>query len=100
MQIYKIPYNFVHEEKVFGGYISVRQAIHLIMAATAITIFFIPIIDIFLKAIVFLTLASMFIIFAFLKIEDTNADKYFIYVLRYALRKRKYILEKGREEIC
>ena len=30
MQIYNVPYNFKHEEKVFGGYVSIRQAIYLI----------------------------------------------------------------------
>ena len=29
MQVYNIPYNFNHEEKIFGGYVSLRQAIYL-----------------------------------------------------------------------
>ena len=36
MQIYKVPYNFKHEEKVFGGYVSIRQAIYLVLAASMV----------------------------------------------------------------
>ncbi len=97
MQVYKIPYNFKHEEKVFGGYVSIRQAIYLIIAASSVVVFFIPLVNIFIKAMVFLSLASMFLAFAFLKVEETYADKYFIYILSFLFRSRKYILEKGKE---
>ena len=30
------------------------------------------------------------------KIDGTNADKYFIYILRFIFKKKKYILEKGK----
>ena len=93
MQIYKVPYNFNHEEKVFGGYLSIRQAIYLILGASMLSILFIPMINIFLKSIVFLALASMFVVFAFIKIDETNADKYFIYILNFLFRKKKYILQ-------
>lgn len=32
MQVYHIPFNFEHEEKIFGGYVSLRQAIYIIFA--------------------------------------------------------------------
>jgi len=96
MQIYNVPYNFKHEEKVFGGYVSIRQAIYLIFGATMLGIFFVPMINIFIKSFLFLTFTTMFILFAFLKIDETNADKYFIYILNFFFRKKKYILEKGK----
>jgi len=96
MQIYNVPYNFKHEEKVFGGYVSIRQAIYLIFGATMLGIFFVPIINIFIKSFLFLIFTTMFILFAFLKIDETNADKYFIYILNFFFRKKKYILEKGK----
>ena len=40
MQVYNVPYNFNHEEKVFGGYVSIRQAIYLIFGASMLVIFF------------------------------------------------------------
>lgn len=96
MQVYNVPYNFNHEEKVFGGYVSIRQAIYLIFGASMLGIFFIPMINIFIKSLLFLVFATMFILFAFLKIDETNADKYFIYILNFFFRKKKYILEKGK----
>lgn len=98
MQIYKVPFNFTHEEKIFGGYLSIRQAIYLIIAISALAIFFVPVIDIVIKTIIFLILATMFVLFAFLKIDETNTDKYFIYILKFLFRKKKYILEKGKEQ--
>ena len=59
-------------------------------------IFFVPMINIFIKSFLFLTFTTMFILFAFLKIDETNADKYFIYILNFFFRKKKYILEKGK----
>lgn len=97
MQIYNVPYNFNHEEKVFGGYISIRQAIYLILGTSMIGIFFMPIGSIFIKSLLFMLLATIFTMFAFLKIDETNADKYFIYILSFFLRKKKFILEKGKE---
>ena len=98
MQIYKVPFNFNHEEKIFGGYISIRQAIYLIMAISAIGVFFIPNMSIVIKLFVFIILATMFILFAFLKIDETNTDKYFICILKFLFRNKKYILEKGKEK--
>jgi len=97
MQIYKVPYNFNHEEKVFGGYVSIRQALYLILAVSMVAIFFIPFINVFIKSMMFFVLATMFILFAFLKLDETNADKYFIYILNFLFRKKKYILEKGND---
>ena len=96
MQIYNVPYNFKHEEKVFGGYVSIRQAIYLIFGATMLGIFFVPMINIFIKSFLFLIFTTMFILFAFLKIDETNADKYFLYILNFFFRKKKYSLEKGK----
>lgn len=98
MQVYKIPYNYKHEEKIFGGYVSLRQAIYLIFAIIMIGIFFIPLIPIVIKGLIFLILATSFVLFAFLKIDDTNADKYFIYIVKYIKRPKRYILEKGKEK--
>ena len=81
MQVYKVPYNFNHEEKVFGGYLSIRQAIYLIFGASMLSILFVPMINVLLKIIIFLALTSIFVIFAFVKIDETNSDKYFIYIL-------------------
>lgn len=97
MQIYKVPFNFNHEEKIFGGYLSIRQALYLVLGALMLAIFFIPKITVFIKSMMFLILATVFILFAFLKIDEVNSDKYFIYTLKFVLRNKKYIKQKGKE---
>lgn len=98
MLIYNVPYNFNHEEKIFGGYLSLRQALYLLIAASSVAIFFIPFIYIAIKVILFLIIAITFTLFAFLKIDETNSDKYFVYILNFIVRKKKYILQKGKEK--
>ena len=94
MQIYKVPYNFNHEEKVFGGYLSIRQAIYLMFGVLSLVILFIPMINMIIKATFFIIFATMFVLFAFLKIDETYSDKYFIYILKFFFRRKKYILER------
>ncbi len=96
MQIYKVPYNFNHEEKIFGGYLSIRQAIYMVIGASTAGILFVPFIPMFIKVLLFLSFASIFVSFAFLKVDETNADKYFTYILKYFFKNKKYILEKGK----
>lgn len=94
MQIYKVPYNFKHEEKVFGGYASLRQGIYLILAIFSLGIVFIPNLLISIKVVLTAVFISIFLLCAFLKIEEINADKYFVNILKYFFRKRIYIYER------
>lgn len=94
MQVYKVPYNFRHEEKIFGGYVSLRQGIYLILALFSSGIIFIPNI----ATIVRFTFAGLMIVFwclcAFLKIEEINADRYLINVLKYMFREKVFIYRR------
>lgn len=94
MQVYNIPYKFEHEEKIFGGYVSLRQSIYLIFAICAIGLFFLPFLSVTLKFISFLIIAGLCGIFAFAKIEETNADKYFTYIAKFLFKKKIYVLER------
>lgn len=94
MQVYNIPFNFEHEEKIFGGYVSLRQAIYIIFSLCSIGLFFLPIIDIYIKIALFLITTGIFIVFAFIKIDGINADKYSIYFLRFLLRRKIYMSER------
>ena len=94
MQVYQVPYNYDHEEKIFGGYTSLRQAIYLIFIVSSLGIFLIPKIDIILKFIFVFMIAGIFLTFAFAKIEGAYADKYFIYIFKYVFRRKIYILER------
>ncbi len=40
MREFKIPYDISHEEKILGGYLSLRQIGYCVVAATSLAIFF------------------------------------------------------------
>lgn len=94
MQVYKVPFNFSHEEKIFGGYASLRQGIYLLLAIFSLGIVFIPNIAITVKVILAAFLIAIFCLCAFLKIEEINADKYLINILKYVFRKKNFIYRR------
>ncbi len=93
MSLYKVPFDFTHEEKVFGGYLSLRQMLYVIASVISVGILFFHI-SIMLKMLIFLSLVAIFMTFAFLKIGNTYADKYFLNILKYIFRKKKFIFER------
>ena len=93
MGLYKVPFSFTHEEKVFGGYLSLRQMLYLIISVISVGIFFLKM-SIVIKTIIFLLSISIFMTFAFLKIGNIYADKYFFNILKYLFRKKIFIYER------
>lgn len=93
MSVYKVPFDFTHEEKVFGGYLSLRQMLYLIFSVASLGILFIGI-PVIAKVCIFLLVFAMFMTFAFLKIGTIYADKYFLNIMKYIFRKKIYIQER------
>ena len=93
MSIYRVPFEFYHEEKVFGGYVSLRQMLYLILAISSGAILFIPI-NMIIKLFLFLIIFITFLTFAFLKVGPIYADKLFISLVKYLFRKKRYIYER------
>lgn len=94
MKVYEVPYYFEHEEKIFGGYVSLRQAIYLMFIIVAIGLFFLPFLSITIKVILFTIVAGFFGSLAFLKIDGTNADKYLLFILKFLMKRKIYVLER------
>ena len=94
MNIYKGPYEFSHEEKIFGGYLSLRQMLYLILGVASSGLFFIPHIPIALKVTIFFVVVITFLMFAFLKIGQVYADKIFLDIIKYIFRKKIYLSER------
>ena len=38
MRVFKIPFNTKREEKIFGGYLSLRQVIYIMLAASSLSV--------------------------------------------------------------
>ena len=42
MRVFKVPFDVKREEKIFGGYLSLRQVIYLMLTASTLVIFVTP----------------------------------------------------------
>lgn len=93
MSLYKVPFDFAHEEKVFGGYLSLRQMLYLIASVISVGILFLHI-SIVVKTLVFLSTVAILLTFAFLKIGNIYADKYFFNIIKYIFRRKIFIFER------
>ena len=69
MRVFKVPFDIKREEKIFGGYLSLRQVIYLMLSASSLVIFAIPI-SIAIKIILVTPICVFFLLCAFLKIGE------------------------------
>lgn len=94
MRTFKIPYDLKREEKIFGGYLSLRQVLYLMLIVASFSILFIPIPKLIAFGIICI-ISIFFLLCAFYKINEQNFDKFFFYALKYIMRKKLYIYERG-----
>ena len=90
MKVYKVPFDIKREEKIFGGYLSLRQVIYLLLASSSLSLFLFNIPKI-ISFTLFFIISIFFLLCSFLKIGEQNFDKLFFYAILYLIRKRKYI---------
>ena len=90
MKMYKVPYDIKREEKIFGGYLSLRQVLYLMLTAGCLAIFAISI-PLFIR-IIFASLFSIFFLLcAFLKVGNQNFDKFFFLAIKFLFRKKNFV---------
>lgn len=89
MRPFKIPFVVEEEEKVFGGYISIRQALYLFFAVLGLRIFWFHM-PVALKIALFICFVSLMTAFAFLKINNMYFDAYVFTLIKYLARKKQY----------
>ena len=93
MRIFRVPFDIKREEKIFGGYLSLRQVIYLMLSASSFLIFITAIPKIIKIALVS-TICILFLLCAFLKISEQNFDKLLFYWLKYIFREKNFIYER------
>lgn len=92
MRSFKIPFSLDREEKIFGGYISLRQAGYLTLAVAGVSLFFF--LRIWLALPLFLINLVLMLCFAFLKVQDKNADVYALYLVKYLIRDKMFVYRR------
>ena len=93
MRIFKVPFDIKREEKIFGGYLSIRQVLYIILGASSLVICVTPI-PLIIKITFILIFSTFFLMCAFFKVGGLNFDKFFFYALKYASRKKTYLYER------
>lgn len=81
------------KRKFFGGYLSLRQVLYLLLIIMSLGIFLINM-SLLVKIIIFSMLSITFLSFAFVKIQETRIDRYLIYFINYMFRKKIYMFER------
>lgn len=93
MRIFKVPFDIKREEKIFGGYLSLRQVTYLMLGASSFILLTTPI-YIIIKVLLISLFSIFFLLCTFLKIGELTFDKFFFYALKYVFRKKKYVYER------
>ena len=93
MRVFKVPFDVKREEKIFGGYLSLRQVLYLMLIASSFTIFAIPL-PLIIKLIIITLISSFLLLCAFMKINEQNFDKFFFYAVKYLFRKKNFVYER------
>ena len=93
MRVFKVPFDMKREEKIFGGYLSLRQVTYLMLAASSLTLFASPIPKI-LTIVIVIAISTFFLLCSFLKSGEQNFDKFFFYAVKYLFRKKDFVYRR------
>ena len=93
MRVFKVPFDTKREERIFGGYLSLRQVTYLMLLLGSFAIFATKILIPF--KIILVSIISIFLLLCtFLKVKEQNFDKFFFYGLKYLFRKKEFIYRR------
>lgn len=67
MRVFKVPFDIKREEKIFGGYLSLRQVLYLMLCASSLVLLATHM-PIFIKIILITIFSVFFLLCCFLKI--------------------------------
>ena len=90
MRVFKVPFDIKREEKIFGGYLSLRQVTYLMLGASSLSILATSL-PITIKILFITFIAIFFLLCAFLKVGEQNFDKFFFYAIKYLFRKKNFV---------
>lgn len=93
MRIFKVPFDIKREEKIFGGYLSLRQVLYIMLGASSLGTLAMPI-PLIIKISFISLVATFFLLCSFLKIGEQNFDKFFYFAIKYIFRKKKFVYER------
>jgi hypothetical protein len=93
MRVFKVPFDIKREEKIFGGYLSLRQVTYLMLATSSLSILATQL-PVALKILFITIIITFFLLCTFLKIGEQNFDKFFFYAVKYLFRKKNFVYRR------
>lgn len=94
MRAFPVPVQITDEERLIGGFLSLRQLLYIILgAALGGAAFLLTFIPLLLRLVFFLVLAAGGIGFAFLKVQEMRLDYYLYLYLKWRVNPRELYLE-------
>lgn len=92
MRLFPVPYSITEEEKIFGGYLSLRQILYLVAASTAslILVFGAGWLPLPIRLFFGLILTAAGAAFAFLKISNIGLDSFVRFAALFWFRQKRY----------
>jgi hypothetical protein len=95
MRLFPVPYSITEEEKLFGGYLSLRQVVYLaVFIIAAAMMIFCGLFPLALRLFLSLLLAGAGASLAFIKISNTGLDRYLVFAARYCVYQKQYCFKK------
>ncbi len=93
MRVFKVPFDTKREEKIFGGYLSLRQVIYLMLTAGSFALFATKMV-VPIKILLVGLIATFLLMCTFLKINEQNFDRFFFYALKYVFHKKNFVYRR------
>jgi glucan phosphoethanolaminetransferase (alkaline phosphatase superfamily) len=94
MRQFPIPYSITEEERIFGGYLSLRQVAHLAfsMVTAVLLLFTAKLLPLSLRLFFGLLVIGAGVSLSFIKIGDTGLDRYLLFAVQYLIRQKRFCL--------
>lgn len=93
LKIFKVPFDTKREEKIFGGYLSIRQVIYLAIGLLGLCSLLLPV-HLSIKVIIIAISITFACLCAFVKISDMYFDKLLFEFIKYLKRKKSFTYER------
>lgn len=91
MRVFKVPFDIKREEKIFGGYLSLRQVTYLMLAASSLAIFATTI-PVTIKILFITFFCTLFLLCTFLKlVSRTSTSSFFMQLNIYFAKRTLYM---------
>ncbi|MBC7323776.1 MAG: PrgI family protein [Moorella sp. (in: Bacteria)] len=92
MRAYPVPLQLEEEERIIGGYLTLRQLVYLVLGAvlgggTAAGAFFLPLV---LRSAVFILFAGAGAALALIPVQETRLDVFLFRWLKWRLGQREF----------